>query len=509
MKILLVNPMFNFFEKPRAKSHFPFGIAFLAQHLLEHGHQVEILDILGEVLDRAAVEQRIRAGQWDLIGVSAISVQYLYVKNFVTLCKKIWPQTPVVVGGVLPTYNFREVLNNTLADFCVIGHGWQPLQQLLANGLRPENISGLAYKDASGQIVFQAPEKLPKVVFYPRPAYELFNMNKYFGGELAVHKEKDKKVAPLITGFGCPYQCGFCSKLDSNYSYRDINNLINEVRFLKEKYQITGVNLLDECLFINPEHLREFCVAMKELGLIWSAQARVNLVSGEIIKMVKDAGCVCLGYGIESGSQKLLNAMKKAQTIEQIETAVKLSAQAGIDVKVQLLLGYPGEDRQTIKETIALFDRLAYPPRRFLILLPLPGSAVYRDLLAAGRIKDEHQYLSAISSGLYGVSPKKVFLNCTGFSDRALLKIREDAQAIMKKNYYRHILRGDTIDQPPHVRKIYLWFSYLPDFVYCRLDRLIDKLRQRKKGKKGKLNSALRRQYYFWDLPDPAKDLKL
>ncbi len=512
MKLLLIKPMFPFYLKPKSRPHFPMGIGFLASYLISFGIEIEILDILGERLDYWQARERLQKGKWDAIGISAISVQYIYVKNLCRLIKELHPTTKIIVGGVLPTHNYKEILNNTATDFCVIGQGWEPIKNLLISSFNPKGIAGIAYR-RDEKIDLTPPVHLPREVDYPRPAYELFNMDIYFGTNLPYYNPNEK-TANIITGFGCPYQCGFCSKLNkSYYNHRKISGIIKEVNFLREKYGVKEIHLLDECLFIVKEHLEEFCREIKKTGLSWTAQGRANLVTPEILTMIKEAGCKSIGYGIETGSERLLKLMRKAQTVEQIENAVRWTAKAGVKIKVQLMMGYPGEDAQTAQETVDLFDRLAYPPRRFLILCPLPGSEVYENLVREGRIKNEAEYLEKISSGLSGVRPKKLIMNCTQMSDKELFKLVKKTEKKMEKNYRNHLKKGDALGyvKPPKIKMTPLAaaskiFIAIKSILKLLGVKKILKILGVKKSRfnKTKINLQARKNYYFWDHPDPA-----
>jgi len=257
-------------------------------------------------------------------------------------------------------------------------------------------------------------------------------------------------------------------------------------------------------LFINREHLKEFCQEIKKTGLTWSAQARVNLVDEEIIDMVKDAGCLSVGYGVESGSLDILSAMKKAQTPEQIRKAIETTAGRDVGVKVQLLFGFPGETQKTINETVGFFDKLAYPPRRFLSMLPLPGSTVYNDYILSGKIPDELAYLKEIGDGLYGVNPKKLIINCTDFDDSKFFEVMRRAEIKMQQNYHRHVLKGDAFRMPKKIGKKH-YLSLLPSEIYFRF---FDYRRKKKLKKKQTFDFESRKRYYFWDLEDPAVDME-
>jgi radical SAM superfamily enzyme YgiQ (UPF0313 family) len=201
---------------------------------------------------------------------------------------------------------------------------------------------------------------------------------------------------------------------------------------LKSEFQVDQVVFDDELFFVSKKHFTELAPMLKPLGLQWGAQARVNIMDEEFLEMAKDAGCVGVGYGIESGSQKILDNMNKRTSVQQIEDAMKATIEADLPVKAQLLFGFPGEDEQTVKDTIELFDRVDHPGRRFVVLVPLPGSQVYYQAKAQGLIGDEADYLAGIERG-FGWG--KVQVNMTDWPDDEIYPRKLAAEQAMINNY--------------------------------------------------------------------------
>jgi anaerobic magnesium-protoporphyrin IX monomethyl ester cyclase len=205
------------------------------------------------------------------------------------------------------------------------------------------------------------------------------------------------------------------------------------LRFLKEEFKVEEVSFGDELFLSNAPRFRELAPLLKSLGIPWGGQARVNLMNQEFLDVIKNSGCIGLGYGIESGSQKILNNMNKKITVEQIESTMTYTQKLKIPIKVQLIFGYPGEDETTVQETIDLFKRIDNPGRRFNVITPIPGSFLYDDCIEKGLIKDEPGYLEGIEKS-FGVG--KVHVNFTKWPDDEIYPRKKAAEAAMLKNYY-------------------------------------------------------------------------
>lgn len=452
MRILLIHPLH---EKPGGEERqkkqrikgirlvsFPLGLGYIGAVLKNAGHNVQAWDIHGENLLWSEVEEKISSYDFDLVGISAISSQYRYVKQLANLIKRIKP-VPIIVGGVLATHSAKLVLERCNVDFCVIGEGELTTVELIEKLDKPNTVKGIAYKDALGNVIFTTPRPYIKdLSILPLPAYELFDMNFYIShstkmgtkslnGETAFKKVRNLRAGYVIAGRGCPYRCAFCSRNYKGVRIRPIWHIMKEIEFLKEKYNVQYIHFGDELLTINKNTALQLCEEMKKTGLLWDCQSRVNLVDEEILTAMKNSGCVTVGFGIESGSQRLLNAMNKMITVEQIERAMKTAMKVGIDVKVQLMFGFPGENMESLQETIELFKRLNHPGRRMSFFTVLPGTKIYERCIADGTIPDEEKYLCELAEGGgWG----KVLLNFTEFKNEEIMPRMKWARYMMMAN---------------------------------------------------------------------------
>ncbi len=455
MNIVLINPRFGPVgdEAPISSAVFPYGLAHVAQALIDVGNHVKIYDPFADEPDTQSVEADIVDFDADWIGITAMSTQYAQLEWLVELIRnKQQVKTPkIMLGGLLPTYSYQTVLEHLPVDVCVIGDGVITAPKII--GEQRENwkdIPGVAFKDSEGETICTGPgEFVEDLDSLPTPPYDLFNMDRYCRGRLWIDDptikeryragvEAPKKIMTVLSAWGCPYKCKFCSRSTDRARMKSVSALIKEIEHLKENYAIEAVHFVDELLFINKKRGLELAEAIAPLDLLWDAQARVNTIDAELCAAVKNSGCTALGLGIESGSDKILQAMnKKGASRKKNIDAVQAAEGAGLLVRLQLIMGYPGETPETLRETVSLFKEIHHPGRRFALILPLPGSELYDKCREEGRIQDEHEYLLTICRGYGG---EDFFMNFMNMPDQDVLALKRSAEKTMERNYLLHLL---------------------------------------------------------------------
>ncbi|MDD2689537.1 MAG: radical SAM protein [Candidatus Omnitrophica bacterium] len=450
MKIGLIH-VFYTYDKEKNMRPFPFGIGYIASYIMQKGHRVEILDLNTTYLKKQEIIPALKKMNCDIFGISSLSGGYTYTKNLIDIIKQ-YLGTPVIVGGPLATHSAEIVLKNTKADICVIGLGEETTYGIMENLQDLKDVPGIFYKTKTGQIIKNEPAPLASLDKLPWPAYEIMSMEDYIWCGASPDMDSKRKfkkgmrIGQMITGRGCPMGCNFCSKvMGRHFMLRSIDNLIEEIKYLIKTHKINGISFRDELYLVDKKRAYELASRLKSLNIIWMGQARVDKVDYELVKHMKKCGCTSLGFGIESGSLKMLKLMNKGQTKEQIERAVKICQKLDMDMKVQLIMGYPGENRETISETVGLFKRLGHPGRRFHLVTPLPGSTLYEDVISKGIIKDEEQYLHALSRRDSGFSKGLPLVNLTQFSDQELYKLKLDTESKMQQNYQAYLYKHPLI----------------------------------------------------------------
>lgn len=435
--VLFVQPMHEKKETKRKKQrmsiNFPWGLAYIATILKSNGYNVTIIDGQALQYEKEKIVNEIDQHDFDIIGISAFSTQFNAVR-FIADHIKNQRSTPVVVGGPLATYQPQLTLENTQTDICVIGEGEYAILDLLSNMDNLFQVKGIAFKH-HGKIVKTAnQDRYFDLDQLPIPDFSFFDMEKYLKQNNVFENRKTiKRAISFISSRGCPYSCHFCSKSSQNYRSMSPKKIYHMLSFLSDNFGLEDVSFGDELFLASKSRFRELGPLLKSLDIPWGSQARINIMDKEFLQMAKNAGCRGLGYGIESGSQKILTNMNKRINVEQIENIMIETMKLNIPVKVQLIFGYPGETEETVQETVDLFDKIDHPGRRFLLITPVPGSKLYDDCIASGQIIDETKYLCDIEKSF---GKGKVHINFTQWADDELLERKKATEKTMKTNYY-------------------------------------------------------------------------
>jgi radical SAM superfamily enzyme YgiQ (UPF0313 family) len=193
----------------------------------------------------------------------------------------------------------------------------------------------------------------------------------------------DRTFLLIATSRGCPYSCKFCA--DATYygkrlRFRNPSRIVDEMAWVQREFGISDFLFWAESFTLKPEFAKQVSeeIIRRELAVRWVCNSRVDHVDLELLKIFKQAGCWMIGYGVESGSQKTLDRMKKGTTIQQTIDAVNRAKQAGLEVTGHCVIGYPGETEEDIRETIKFTKKIKLDFAQFYCSVPFPGSELYR-----------------------------------------------------------------------------------------------------------------------------------
>ena len=351
----------------------------------------------------------------------------------------------IIVGAQLAHYNAKTVLENTDVDICVRGEGEITIQDIIYNLKDLSSVKGITYKDQNN-VIHKNPdrERIANPDLIPYPYYEIFDMDYYF--KQSIFGAPVKRSINVLSSRGCPYSCTFCSLSFPNVTYRSVDSVIAEIKYLKDNYGVDSILFADELFVISKKRVYEFCEKVKPLKIKWGGQGRANVVDDDVklIKAMKSSGCQYIGYGLESATNEMLSAMQKKSTVKQNANAIRVAKEQKLIVVAQYMFGFPGETIETIKNSIDFFKEIGYCPPLGLysephisITVPLPGSQLYEDCKAKGIIKDEDEFLEKISLGYH--FNKNIIVNLTDFTDNELYELKVNTEKIMWENYISYL----------------------------------------------------------------------
>lgn len=349
------------------------GLAYLAAVLEKDGHGVMVIDCPPQHLTYKHIEQEIGRFQPDIVGITSVTATVTSALKVAQIAKQACPQALVVFGGPHVTIaDDQFILQHPEVDVVAKGEGEQTIVDLArcVSGLKSlKEIAGITFRN-NGQVVRTANRPcIQNLDELPYPAYHYFPLIKY-----RIFK---KICVPMLTSRGCTSQCNFClvPQIAGNcFRARTPASVVNELEWVKDRYHVDFVTFNDEIFTYDKKRVLEICLEIKQrkIKVPWDCQTRVDLVSKELLRTMKDANCQLINFGVESASQKILNAMKKGTTVQQNEAAIIMAKEAGLSVTVSLVLGYPGETKETIQQTI-YFIKKTEPDDLYLFLAtPFP-----------------------------------------------------------------------------------------------------------------------------------------
>lgn len=362
----------------------PTGLANLAAMVRRCGRDTAIVDAaaLGWGYERTV--QAVLEGGHRYVGITAVTISISHAGRLARMLKEANRDLVIIAGGP----HFSAVPGETLArypdfDLGVMGEGDHTIVELLEaldQGRNLEEVPGLALCRDGGVHLTGRRKPIMKLDELPLPAWDLLP-------DLAhaycppVHTVKRVPAGMLVTSRGCPGKCVFCANnvFGSTCRAYSAEYALTMIKELHHRYGLREIQIRDDNFLVYRKRLIELCHMLKAEGmdLVWSCTGRVDNVTPDILRLMKEAGCWQIWYGIESGSQMVLDLLKKDITLPQAEAAVRMTAEAGIDPCGFFILGNPGETPGTLEETIEFALRLPLAEAHFGFMTPLPGAELY------------------------------------------------------------------------------------------------------------------------------------
>jgi radical SAM superfamily enzyme YgiQ (UPF0313 family) len=308
-----------------------------------------------------------------------MSGQFKKVQEIAKQVKTKNPATVTVVGGVHPTVATEEANSDPNIDVVVVGEGEKAFLRTVEGKSKKGIISG---------------EPSMNLDEIPIPARHLVNMNWYMRRGGIVFPEW-LRATSVITSRGCPNSCHFCINSKSamfgrKVRYHSAEYVKNEVEELVSRYRTEGIFFVDDNFVLNRERLLEICSGIKRLDLKWTCLSRVDTLNRQVLDAMKDSGCVTVGFGVESGSQKVLDALNKNAKVENTIKAFDLCHDVGVKTWATIIIGSPREQRQDIEMTEKLLQRIKPDYLEVFYLTPYRGTVLYDQAAEEGWVMSEN-----------------------------------------------------------------------------------------------------------------------
>lgn len=384
MDVLLINP----YDENAVKNGLgfispPLNLMYLGGALEDASFNVHIMDDDLEQLGYEKISKIISKSSPDVVGITATTPTINNALEYVKLVKKVLPDSLTVIGGPHTTFMPIETLKSSSdLDVVVVGEGEETMVEL-ANGFADgkkgnlADVNGIAYQNKGSTKINPSRELIKDLDSIPFPARHLIPFESY-----ATTKEKS---SDMITSRGCVFNCDYCSSsliMGKKFRTRTPENVADEIEHLIEKYGLEKIAFMDDTFMLNKSRANDIADEIKKRGLDigFVASSRVDMVNKALLEKLKKSGLSTLYYGVESGSQRILNLMKKGITLNQAENAVRSAKEVGVEVLTSFILGFPGETKKEMDKTIDFSIKLNADYSQFSILTPFPGTPIYHQL---------------------------------------------------------------------------------------------------------------------------------
>ena len=422
MKILLINPQpyhhgekSRFLEREPVQTYtMPLGLGYIASFLEKEGYEVSIIDAYVKRYSHEKIGDIIREQKPDVVGITCLSDQRASWFKLIRVIRAIDNSIKIVLGGPHPTLMYRQVLYHLLPDAVVIGEGEETMLELIRTWENKGDLSrvkGIAYLKDEDVVVTEPRERIKDLDSLPFPAYHMVDLNDYSGWDFMsrifnmLGLKKPSKYASISTSRGCIGNCGYCSApliWKRRWTKRSAVNVADEIEMLKKKHGVEFIILTDDIFTVNQQRVISICqeILKRNLNILWGFETAVNFVSQELLNMAKRAGCCCILYGVESGSQTILSSIYKRINEEEVINAFKMTKNAGIIAGAFLMVGNPGENEKSINSTINLLRKIEPDIILPQIAMITPGTKLF-DMAKEKGFIDESYWLSDLPFPYY------------------------------------------------------------------------------------------------------------
>ena len=393
MKVLLISHPNAYRQKPDFP---PIGIAYLGAIVKNRGHEVLLIDggihLIDEIVHSA------KEFSPDFIGITCWTINRGVIWALCSQLKKNLPNTFLAIGGSHASFYPEHIFAKTHADAVVIGEGEETLCELLdvleGDGALAQ-IKGIAFKRNDGAVeqteIRPLIETLDVIPFPFYKGFKNFNFKNYAG-----FAGLPRPTAAIITSRGCVFDCTYCGSVKfwgKKWRYRSATNVLDEIEHLVKKMGVRSVYIFDDNFPVNKKRAMDICqgIVERKLNIQWACCSHVKMVNEELLRAMKKSGCVSIDFGVESGSDLILENIKKKQKRCDIEHAFALAHRVGIKPRAYLMIGNRGETMATIDETIELAGVIRpHSSIGATLLWLLPGTQVFEEARRNGFIDNSY-----------------------------------------------------------------------------------------------------------------------
>jgi Fe-S oxidoreductase len=436
-------------------------MAYVLACLEDNGLEFDFIDVTTTRDWGDAVRELLVHNDYYAVATGGMISFVSFYKEVVALAREYAPGVPVVLGGHIVKDGSDDLLFRIVGvDYAILGEAEVSMPGFLA-ALKAgttdfTGFEGVVFRSAEGEVVRNRHTRFKVGERNILPAWHHFDWAYYVENCMFCFLGKHLRYIPILSGRGCTGKCGFCSPSIGGFMKRPVEHVIEEIEHLIANYSFDNLCFLNEMFYPTTDMVREFCAAYMKVAnrKTWFVQVRVDIeLDVETLVMMKQAGCIAISAGIESGSPDVLKTMRKGITVEQIRRLARNCREAGLPLTGTFIIGYEGETEDDLVKTIDLVIDEDISTGEALLFM-YQGTAVYEKALRKGLIKDEEEQLNAISGQLFRPNAPVEFCNMTAMSTRDFFTVATREV----RRYYRHLFRKYYVrDMTMDIRGTWRW----------------------------------------------------
>ena len=416
--ITLVNPPYP----SGSHQHPPFtplGLAYLAAVLEKNQYNVDVIDCQALKCTHEEFRTEISKRQPDIVGITSTTLTYKSALKIVKITKEVHPNCLTFLGGSHASFWDDKALQECPSLDVVVRKEGENTMLELAKIIEEDksfrDVLGITCRD--NEKIVKNPDRayIENLDELPFPAHHLWPIERL--------RKHGTVVFPLITSRGCVYWCEFCTTVrmfGQRYRMRSPKNVVDELEFLQKKFGAQQFTFYDDAFTVDQRRAAEICEEIKnrKMKIRWDCETRVDMITKGLLRNMREAGCQAVWFGVESGSQLVLDAMRKGISPANTIKAFNWAKEVGLMTVANVVLGFPGETKETIWETIKFVEKLSPDDVGYYIATPYPGTPLYDSVINDGSLKvtDFDRYDTATP-----------LFDIPGLSMQELREIREQA----------------------------------------------------------------------------------
>ncbi|MFX0203538.1 MAG: B12-binding domain-containing radical SAM protein [Candidatus Hodarchaeota archaeon] len=408
MKILLVNPP-RYSGLPviredrceiinRYMVNPPYSLIQIASVIREKSQEVQVIDANCENLSYSEVQKKIKENKPHIVVFRFTPKTINADMETAKITKSLYPNALTIgICWTLKRFAEKIIIDNKDLDVYLSGE-YGTYEKIFLNLIEAMNkrlpldtVKGIVFR-RDGNAVSTGPCTTDYPYEVPIPAYDLLPpLSKYY---ISPKHSRHSPFTIMYTSMGCPYSCIFCVMRQTKWRKRSVESIRKEITYLKNEHGLKCVFFMDELFTMDRQRTVDLCKAFIEnkIDLTWYTSTRINMVDEDLLEIMRRAGCRSISFGIESGSQKILDYAKKDVKVEQAMEAVKMVKDAGIGVHLSFIIGLPGENWKTFKKTLDFVKKTLPSMAQFNVAVPYPGTPLYDLARSKGWIDEDLDY---------------------------------------------------------------------------------------------------------------------